>query len=60
MQNAHWGILQFFDLHLATTVFQTFVIPPANFVCGGVYCFHVVCPCVRAYVRQSVRNVLFS
>ena len=27
------------------------IIPPANFVCGGVYCFHVV--------RASVRNVLF-
>ena len=43
------------------------IIPPANFVCGGVYCFHVVracvCVCVRACVRPcvrpSVRNVLF-
>ena len=34
-------------------------IPPANFVCGGVYCFHVVRVCVRASVRVSVRNVLF-
>ena len=29
---------------------------PANFVCGGVYCFQVVRPAVRA----SVRNILFS
>ena len=28
---------------------------PANFVCGGVYCFHVVCPSVRQNVRHSVR-----
>ena len=35
------------------------IIPPANFVCGGVYCFHVVCACVRASVHPSVRNVLF-
>ena len=35
------------------------VIPPANFVCGGVYCFHVVRPCVRPSVCPSVRNVLF-
>ena len=35
-----------------------FIIPPANFVCGGVYCFHVVrpsvCPSVPACVRPSV------
>ena len=30
------------------------VIPPANFVCGGVYCFHVVRACVRVCVRPSV------
>ena len=30
---------------------KNIIIPPANFVCGGVYCFHVV--------RPSVRNVLF-
>ena len=28
---------------------------PANFVCGGVYCFQVVCACVRPCVRASVR-----
>ena len=28
--------------------------PPANFVCGGVYCFHVVRPCVRPSVCPSV------
>ena len=41
-------------------------IPPANCVCGWVYCFHVVrpsvCPSVRLSVRPSVhpsfRNVL--
>ena len=41
--------------------------PLANFVCGGVYCFHVVHACVRvcvcasmcASVSPSVRNVLF-
>ena len=31
------------------------IIPPANFVCGGVYCFHVVRACVRASVCASVR-----
>ena len=29
---------------------------PANFVCGGVYCFHVVRACVRACVRPCVRH----
>ena len=28
-------------------------IPPANFVCGGVYCFHVVRPSVRVSVRDT-------
>ena len=37
----------------------SFFIPPANFVCGGVYCFHVVRACVYASVCASVRNVLF-
>ena len=32
----------------------SWVIPPANFVCGGVYCFHVVRPSVRPSVRASV------
>ena len=31
------------------------IIPPANFVCGGVYCFHVVRACVCASVCASVR-----
>ena len=31
------------------------IIPPANFVCGGVYCFHVVRACVCACVCPSVR-----
>ena len=31
------------------------IIPPANFVCGGVYCIHVVRACVCASVRASVR-----
>ena len=31
--------------------FNNIIIPPANFVCGGVYCFHVVRPCVRPSVR---------
>ena len=30
-------------------------IPPANYVCGRVYCFHVV----RKSDRPCVRNVLF-
>ena len=25
------------------------IIPHANFVCGGVYCFHVVCPSIRQW-----------
>ena len=29
-------------------------IPPANFVRGGVYCFHIVRACVRTSVRPSV------
>ena len=32
---------------------------PANFVCGRVYCFHVVRMSVRPSVRPCVRNVLF-
>ena len=31
------------------------IIPPANCVCGRVYCFHVVCPSVRPKVRPSAR-----
>ena len=29
------------------------VIHPANLVCGGVYCFHVVHPSVRASIRDT-------
>ena len=32
----------------------SFIIPPANCVCGRVYCFHVVGPSVRPCVRPSV------
>ena len=32
--------------------------PPANYVCGGVYCFHVVRPSVHLSVRPSVRDIL--
>ena len=35
------------------------IIPPANCVCGRVYCFHVVRPSERPTVRMCVRNVLF-
>ena len=42
---------------------KSVVIPPANCVCGRVYCFHVVRPSVRPSehptVRMCVRNVLF-
>ena len=34
---------------------KSIIIPPANYVCGRVYCFHVV----RPYDRVCVRNVLF-
>ena len=34
-------------------------IPPANCVCGRVYCFHVVRPSVRLSVRPSVRPLRF-
>ena len=34
-------------------------IPPANCVCGRVYCFHVVRPTDRPTERMCVRNVLF-
>ena len=37
---------------LHRSVSSSVIIPPANFVCGGVYYFQVV--------RVSVRNVLFS
>ena len=37
-----------------------FVIPPADFVCGGYTVFTLsVRPSVRASVRPSVRNALF-
>ena len=43
--------------------FVKFCIPPANCVCGRVYCFHVVRMSVRPSVRPSDRpcvcNVLF-
>ena len=35
------------------------IIPPANCVCGRVYCFHVVRPSERPTVRMCVRIVLF-
>ena len=35
------------------------IIPPANCVCGRVYCFHVVRPNERTNERKCVRNVLF-
>ena len=34
-------------------------IPPANCVCGWVYCFHVVRPSDRVCVCACVRYVLF-
>ena len=30
------------------------IIPPTNYVCGGVYCFHIVRPSIRLSVRPSV------
>ena len=39
--------------------YNTLVIPPTNYVCGGgVYCFHVVRPSVFPSRRLSVRDVL--
>ena len=35
------------------------IIPPANCVCGRVYCFHIVRPSERTYARKCVRDVLF-
>ena len=35
------------------------VIPPANYVCGRVYCFHVVRLSVRPNERKCVRDILF-
>ena len=32
---------------------------PRKLCLWWVYCFHVVRPCVRAYIRPSVRNALF-
>ena len=64
-----WIFVVVVDKDVTVDFVSTFIIPPANFVCGGVYCFHVVraCVCVRACVRvcvrpsirPSVRNVLF-
>ena len=34
------------------------VIPPANCVCGRVYCFHVVSPSDRASVTFCFLNIL--
>ena len=55
------------DMVCSAEPFYVMIIPPANFVCGGVYCFHVVracvrvcvCLCVCLSVHPSVRNVLF-
>ena len=35
-------------------IFCIYNYTPANFVCGGVYCFHVVRPCVRVSVRDTL------
>ena len=51
-----WGILSPFPILGLFVVF--FIIPPANFVCGGVYCFHVVRPCVRPSVTFCFLNNL--
>ena len=50
-----YSVLFAFHSSKVLEMFKIFFIPPANFVCGGVYCFHVV----RACVCASVRNVLF-
>ena len=42
------------------TLDKKVVIPPRKLCLWWVYCFHVVRPCVRASMRASVRNVLFS
>ena len=39
--------------HYANQTFYVFYAP-ANFVCGEVYCFHVVHPSVRLSIRPSV------
>ena len=36
------------------------IIPPANCVCGRVYCFHVVRPSVRPCVRPTVTFCLLN
>ena len=61
-------ILQIWHLIIYTGMSSdTFIIPPANFVCGGYTvftlsvraCVRVVCASVRASVRPTVCNVLF-
>ena len=47
-------ILIHHQMHTLSVLF----IPPANFVCGRVYCFHV-CLSDRTNDRLFVRNVLF-
>ena len=47
------------SLWIAIFLSLPLVIPPANFVCGSVYCFHVVRPSDRTNDRPCVRNVLF-
>ena len=41
------------QLPTLNTLNSTLVIPPANCVCGRVYCFHVVRPSVCQNVRPS-------
>ena len=33
---------------------KIFIITPANFVCGGVYCFHVVHPSVTLWFFPNI------
>ena len=52
-----WGIAAHSVDHMFSMYF-VIIIPPANCVCGRVYCFHVVRPSVCGSVTFCFLNIL--